>query len=104
MGEKKMNGEKEIEAKESEGSVVTTSKVIMEPRTRTIKMKNWNDNVIVYSPNGIDFIVMSHEQLTVYTSFISRTTICASKETIKVEDKTNDDFVHVTYEGQKFHE
>ena len=98
--------EQEIESErveESEGPVVTASKVIVKPRRRTIKMKSWDDKVIVYNPDGIDFIVMSYEQLTVYASFISRTTICASKKTIKVEDKTNDDFVYVNYEGQKFH-
>lgn len=86
---------------EGEGSVVTTSKVA--PRIRTIKMENWDDYVKIYNPDGIDFIVMSYEQLTVYASFISRTTICANQENIKVEDKTNDAYVYVTYEGQKFH-
>lgn len=99
-------GEQETESgrvEEGEGSVVTTSKVIVTPRTRTIKMKNWDDCVKVYNPDGIGFIVMSHEQLTVYASFISRTTICANHKNIKVEDETDDAYVYVTYEGQEFH-
>jgi hypothetical protein len=87
---------------EDEGSVVTTS-VEVKPRRRIIKMKNWDDIVKIYNPNGVDFITLSSEQLTVYASFISYTTICASKERIKVIDKTNDAHVYVTYEGQPFH-
>jgi len=88
---------------ESEGSVVTTS-VKVKPRRRTIKMKKWDDIVRVYNPDGIAFITMSYEQLTVYAAYISSTTIFSSKERIKVIDETNDAHVYVTYEGQPFHE
>jgi hypothetical protein len=46
---------------------------------------------------------MSYEQVTVYAAFISSTTICGSKEKIKVEDQTDNTHVYVTYKGQPFH-
>ena len=87
---------------ESEGPVVTAS-VEAKPRRRIIKMKDWNEIIRVINPNGIGFIEMSYQQLTVYAAFISSTTICASKKHIKITDITNDAHVYVTYEGQPFH-
>jgi hypothetical protein len=87
---------------ENEGSVVTTS-VEVKSRRRTIKMKDWNEIIRVTNPDGIVFITMSYEQLTVYAGFISSTIICSSKERIKVKDKTDDAYVYVIYEGQPFH-
>lgn len=98
MGEQKTESGR---VEEDEGSVVTTS--IVKPKNRTIKMKSWNDTIQIYNPDGIEFIVMSYEQLTVRAGFISRTTICARKEKIQVDDISNDSFVYVNYIGQEFH-
>jgi len=76
------------------------TKVKVQPKNYTYKMKTWDDYIRIVSPNGVYILSMSSEQMTVYSSFFMRTTVCAPKDKIKIDDKTDEKYVYVNYNGE----